>query len=94
MAVLSDAQIKKHIREEKLIEPFDEGLLGPASYDLRAGRRVLICLRKDGGSPILNLEQERVLQIGTGEFVEIMTMEKVPLPNNLCARMGIRSLFH
>jgi dCTP deaminase len=93
MTVLSDTQIKKYVKEEKLIEPFDETLLGPATYDLRVGRRVLRSLKKEGESPLLNLEQERVLQIGTGEFVEIMTMEKVRLSKKLCGRMGIRSYF-
>ena len=29
----------------------------------------------------------------TGEFVEVLTLEKVNMPNNVCARMGIRSYF-
>lgn len=37
----------------------------------------------------MNLETERVLQIGTGEFVEVLTLERVRMPNNLCGRMGI-----
>ena len=41
----------------------------------------------------MNLETERVLQIGTGEFVEVLTLERVRMPNNLCGRMGIRSFF-
>lgn len=93
MAVLSDVQIKKYVKEEKLIEPFDETLLGPATYDLRVGRRALKSLRKGEKGPLINLEEARVLQIGTGEFVEIMTMERVRLPKNLCGRMGIRSYF-
>jgi len=93
MTVLSDSQIRKYVKEEKLIEPFDESLLGPATYDLRVGRRALKSLRKEEEGPLLNLEEVRVLQIGTGEFVEIMTMEKVRLPKHLCGRMGIRSYF-
>jgi dCTP deaminase len=92
MTVLSDSQIKKYVKEKRLIEPFDESLLGPATYDLRVGRRALKSLRREE-SPLLNLEEEKVLQIGTGEFVEIMTMEKVRLPKNLCGRIGIRSYF-
>jgi len=93
MAVLSDRQIKEYAQKKKLIEPFDENLLGPASYDLRVGQRVLKSIRKKEETPIVNLELERVLQIGTGEFIEVLTLEKVNLPENICGRMGIRSFF-
>lgn len=93
MGVLSDNQIKECQKKLKLIEPFDESLLGPASYDMRIGQRVLKSIKGRGESPIVNLEEERVLQIGTGEFVEVLTLEKVHLPNNICGRMGVRSYF-
>jgi len=47
MTVLSDSQIKKYVKEKRLIEPFDESLLGPATYDLRVGRRALKSLRRE-----------------------------------------------
>jgi dCTP deaminase len=93
MAVLCDGEIKEYQKKQKIIEPFDEGLLGPASYDLRVGQRVLKSVREKSETPILNLETERVLQVGTGEFVEVLTLERVHMPNNLCGRMGIRSFF-
>ncbi len=93
MGVLSDSQIKEYVKKEKLLEPFDEQLLEPASYDLRVGRRVLKSIRETEESPLIDLERERVLQIGTAEFVEVMTMEKVRVSKNLCGRMGIRSYF-
>ena len=61
MTVLSDSQIKEYVAEKKLIEPFDEMLLSPASYDLRVGQRVLKS-RKDGDTPIINLETEKDLR--------------------------------
>jgi dCTP deaminase len=93
MTILSDSQIREYAQKKKLIEPFDESALGPASYDLRIGQRVLKSVRQKEETPIVNLETERVLQIGTGEFVEVLTLEKVNLPENLCGRMGIRSFF-
>jgi len=93
MTVLSDRQIKELSQKKKLIEPFDESLVGPASYDLRVGQRVLKSVRKKEETPIVNLEMERILQIGTGEFVEVLTLEKVNLPENICGRMGVRSFF-
>ncbi len=92
MTVLSDGQIKDYVTKTKLIEPFDEMLLSPASYDLRVGQRILKS-RRDGDTPIVNLETERILQIGTAEFVEILTLEKVNMPMDLCGRMGIRSYY-
>lgn len=38
MTVLCDGEIKEYQEKMKLIEPFDESLLGPASYGLRVGR--------------------------------------------------------
>jgi deoxycytidine triphosphate deaminase len=60
---------------------------------MRVGRNVLKSLREKEGTPIIDMEKERVLHIGTGEFVEIMTLEKVQMPPNICARIGIRSYF-
>lgn len=93
MGVLPDIKIKELVEKSELIKPFDESLLGPASYDMRVGRKVLKSTKEKEGSPIVDMEKEQVLQIGTGEFVEIMTLERVQLPPNICARIGIRSYF-
>ena len=45
------------------------------------------------GSPVVDVEKERMIQIGTGEFVEVFTMEKFAFPSNMCGRMGLRSYF-
>jgi len=93
MTVLSDREIREHVKKTKLIEPFDETLLAPASYDLRVGQKILKSRAAEEGTPIINLETEKILQIGTAEFVEILTLEKVNMPNDLCGRMGIRSYY-
>lgn len=93
MTVLPDTKIKELVEKSELIKPFDKSLLGPASYDMRVGRKVLKSLREREVSPLVDMEKEEVLQIGTGEFVEIMTLEKVQLPPNICGRIGIRSYF-
>ncbi len=93
MSVMSDTEIKEAIKnKELLIEDFQDNLLAPASYDLRVGRRALKSI-KDGQPPILNLEVERILQIGTGEFVELLTYERLELSNAISARFGLRSYF-
>ena len=38
MAVLCDWEIKARCRQSKMVVPFDEDLLNPASLDLRLGR--------------------------------------------------------
>lgn len=93
MSVMSDKEILDALEKgELVISEFDKKLLQSASYDLRLGRRVLKSTT-DGESPIVDLEKERVLQIGTGEFVEVITLEKLELPSNICGRIGIRSYF-
>lgn len=92
MTVLSDSQIKEYMKKAKLIDPFDVTLLAPASYDMRVGQKVLKS-KGDEESPIVNLETEKVIQIGTAEFVEILTLEKVKMPRDMCGRIGIRSFY-
>ena len=45
MTILCDGKIREYQKRMKLIEPFDESLVGPASYDLRVGQRVLKSVR-------------------------------------------------
>ena len=78
-------------KKELLITPYSEKSLSPASYDLTVGGRALKSTRED--NPIVNLEEEKVLSIGTGEFVEVLTRERLELPLDLCARFGLRSFF-
>lgn len=92
MAVLSDHQIRKATSKRTLvIEPFSEQLLHPASYDLTVGSKALKSTKAD--NPVVNLEVERILTIGTGEFVEVLTKERLEMPLDLCARFGLRSYF-
>lgn len=91
--VISDEAIKEAIKKKELIiSDFSEDLLQPASYDLRVGRKA-IKSTTDRDSPLVDLEKERILQIGTGEFVEVLTLEKLELPNTISGRIGIRSYF-
>jgi len=93
MTVLPDHKIKELVKKSELLKPFDERLLGPASYDMRVGRKVLKSSKERESSPIIDMEKEKILHIETGEFVEIMTLEKAQLPPNICGRIGIRSYF-
>ncbi len=92
MGVLSDRQIRQEVSKGTLvISSFNEKSLNPASYDLTVGPKAL--KGKKDGSPVVNLEQDRIIQIGTAEFVEVLTNERLELPNDICARFGLRSYY-
>ncbi len=91
--LLSDGEIKEVMRSGELkIEDFSENLLQPASYDLRVGRRGLKSVKEER-SPVIDLEREGILQIGTAEFVELLVYEKLELGPNIAGHMGLRSYF-
>lgn len=94
MAILSDNAIR-HLVEtgELLIEPFYEDALQPASYDLRLGRRALISPKGEerGRAVDLDKEKDQMLSILPGQYVAILTDEKLRLPNYICARFGLKS---
>lgn len=79
-------------KKELIIDPFDAKCLGPASYDMRVGDRALKSLKEDG-SPVVDVSRDRLLTIGTGEFVELLTLEKLELPADIVGRFGIRSFY-
>lgn len=74
-----------------VISPYSEQWLNPASYDLTLGSKALKSTREE--KPIVNLEEERILSIGRGEFCEVLTRERLELPLDICARFGLRSYF-
>jgi len=94
MSILSDIEIKEAIKNKELvIEDFSETLLQPASYDLRVGKKALKSAIEEKESPLVDLEKEKVLRVGTGEFIEILTYERLELSNSVSGRIGIKSYF-
>jgi len=95
MAILSDDTIRRLIESKQLvIEPFHEDAVQPASYDLRLGRRALISPKgpeERGRAVDLEKEKGQMLEILPGQFVAILTEEKLALPNDVCARFGLKS---
>mgnify|MGYP005849616635 CR=1 FL=1 len=52
--------------------------------------------RREGpikGSLIISLEKEEVIEIATGDFVEVLTLERLALPKAICTRIGLRSYY-
>jgi dCTP deaminase len=102
-SVLSDGTIRRLVDEGKIVlEPWDPGLVQPASVDLRLGdsfrvfhnhRAEAIDLRE----PPTNLTEEVVIDEGMafvihpGEFVLGRTLERVELPDDIVARIEGKS---
>ena len=102
-SVLSDGTIRRLVEEGRIvIEPWDPGLVQPASVDLRLGdsfrvfhnhRAAAIDLRE----PPTNLTEEVVVAgdepfvIHPGEFVLGRTLERVELPEDIVARIEGKS---
>ena len=102
-SVLSDGTIRRLAEEGRIvIEPWDPGLVQPASVDLRLGdsfrvfhnhRAAAIDLRE----PPTNLTEEVVVADGEpfvihpGEFVLGRTLERVELPDDIVARIEGKS---
>lgn len=94
MGVLSGRQIKELVKSGKLgIEPFDEVLVQPATYDLRLGPKILASpLSADKLGVVIELTKDKPgYDIQSGQMVGILSLEKLYLPLDICGRFGIRS---
>ena len=96
MAVLSGRDIKQLVSSGKLvIEPFDERLVSPASYDLCVGHKILASpLGPSIPGAIIELSSRSPSYgIQSGQMVAVLSAEGLQLPLDICARFGIRSSF-
>jgi dCTP deaminase len=103
MSVLSDRSIREELDAGRLqIEPWDEGLLQPASVDLRLGRefRVFRNYRLpyiDPKQEMPNLTELEVIEddsqfiLHPGEFALAVTVESVAIPDDLVGRLDGKS---
>lgn len=94
MGVLSGRQIKELAKSGRLrIEPFDEGLVQPATYYLRLGSRILASpLSADRLGVVIELTKDKPsYDIQSGQMVGVISFEKLYLPLDLSGRFGIRS---
>ena len=94
--ILGSSEIIKLIKEKKLIENVDLRNVGGAGVDIRAGSFYRIksgaCLGI-GRRELPEVEPIRlnIVTIEPGEYILVETLEKVNMPENLCARMLPRS---
>jgi len=99
--ILSDRDIKKAVRDKKLvIEPFDEGGVQPSSYDLKLEGRVLVFDNHKAGEIDVRQRQDvsREVRVGKegfvlhpGEFILGSTMESFKIPVDLAAKLEGKS---
>lgn len=97
MGALNGNQIRSLVKEGRLvIEPFDDRMVQPASYDLRLGPKILASpLGPDEpGREVELSEQTPTFAIQTGQMVAVMSKELIVIPLELCSNsFGIRSEF-
>lgn len=101
--VLSDRTIKEEIAKGRIvIAPYDEGLVQPASVDVRLDRKILVF--RNSRRPYIDVRQEmddltEIVEIPgdnpfilhPGEFVLGSTLECLTLPDDLVARLEGKS---
>ena len=94
MGVITGRQIKKLVNSgELIIDPFDETLVAPATYDLRLHHKVLVSPvgEKQSGHVIDLREKPDGYEVLPGQMIGILSYERVGLPLNISGRFGIRS---
>ncbi len=104
MTILSDRDIKKHLKESKIvIEGLEEDQIGSSSVDLKLGSQFRVFRhsemthidpRKNDTSHLTTLyemEEDKPFIIHPGEFILANTKEYIKLPDFLIARMDGRS---
>lgn len=94
MSVLSGRQTKELVKSGRMrIEPFDEQLIQPATYDLRLGPKILASpLSADKLGVVIELTKDKPnYDIQSGQMVGVISLEKLYLPLDISGRFGIRS---
>ncbi len=88
--ILTDCQIREAVESGDIgIEPFEEKLLQPASYDFRVGRQGATTSKK----VITDIEKEGYLLLEPGDFAVVTVFERVKISPQHVARFGLRSKY-
>jgi len=101
--VLSDRSIRRALAAGRIrLEPFDEGLIQPASIDVRCDRRFRVFRNSRYGFIDVRVEMPELTELveaadgepfilHPGEFVLGSTLERITLPDDLVARLEGKS---
>lgn len=88
--ILTDRQIKEaHEHAEIVIDPFDEGHVQPASYDLRVGEQGITT----SGKKVINLRESGYLAMAPGDLAIVTVLERLQLSPLYAARLGLHSKY-
>ena len=101
--LLSDKSIEEALESKRIIiDPWDKGLLQPASVDLRLGRKLRVF--RNSTVPFIDVKQELAdlteeveidevnpFYLHPNEFALGVILERVCLPNDLAARLDGKS---
>lgn len=86
MTVLRREDILESVKSGDLsINPFDEEMVEPASYDLSLGKIL------KAGTGILELEDGEDFILESNAWASIASKEIVTIPDDMCATYGLRS---
>lgn len=101
--VLSDCEIRKLVKKENMISPFDENKLQAVSYDVSAGQVARVYQRLNQA---IDLQDKIQIQLATeevsivngyhikpNEYILVKTKEKFDIPQNLTAHIRPRTTF-
>jgi len=102
--LISDKEILQAIKDKEIsIEPFSEGNLEPASYDMRLGDRAIISktvrleeLKKqveEKEVTEINVREKGRIVIPPGAFVLLITLEKIKISTHYAGHIGMRSYY-
>ncbi len=90
--ILCDWQIKKYCLEEKMIAPFDEELLNPASLDLRVGEHLQLLTNSGFVEVYLNkYSQADPYYLFPGDRALVSSLEVFNMPKNVCGMFKLKS---
>lgn len=94
MSVISGETIERLVESgELIVEPLDKECLQPASIDLRVGRQAMRGRAGKVEAKVVDLVEGNEIGIFPGQFVSILTLERLTLPPNICGRLGLRSFY-
>ena len=101
--ILSDRSIRRLIGEGRIvIDPYDDGLMQPASLDVRVDRLFRVFRNSrypfidvkrelEGLTELVEIEGDEPFILHPGEFVLGSTLERIALPDDLVARIEGKS---
>ncbi|MBI2907900.1 MAG: 2'-deoxycytidine 5'-triphosphate deaminase [Chloroflexi bacterium] len=104
MSMLTDTEIRQAIERGEIdISPFDPDCLGPASYDLKLGKRAIITKalslselkQKVAGQELreLDVEKEKSISVPGGGFALVTSLESIRLSRAYAGHIGMKTYY-